>query len=211
MARQKIEVCVHPPERRQRRGVVLHAACSCCCCCCCCLHVVGSLVGAVVASVRSERMPPRGPLPFDALKKFEPHNHSTEVSITGGHTEAGKVTTAPPLPPQPIPPWDIRITAAGKLSGAGLYWLTLFMVTPIACAVASIGFGSLSSGILVVLFILFPAVQLAASPVAALLVLLWPPEDRPPRWRAIVRIAAYTLFGTFVGLLALGAFCLMIR
>jgi hypothetical protein len=77
---------------------------------------------------------------------------------------------------------------------------------------ASVGlalhFGSLAEGTLWVVFGFLPAVQLAASLLSTLFVLLWPADERPLRWRAIGRITLWTFLGTTIGLLLMGP-CLL--
>jgi len=87
------------------------------------------------------------------------------------------------------------------LTGVGLYWLTVLMLMPIACAWVASEAGFSLGGVVLTLAILFPAVQLVASLIAALLVLFWRPEHRGTRWRTIGRISWYSFVGMFLGIL----------
>ena len=91
-----------------------------------------------------------------------------------------------------------------SLSGTGLYWLIVLLLTPIACALAALRAGDLLSAVLMILCLMFPAVQLLASVLAASLVFMWPPYDRMERWRVIGWITIWTVLGTALGFVVMG-------
>src|SRR3954452_22308225 len=158
MARAPIHIRAHPPERRQRGGVVLYGTCCCTCCCCCCLHAVGGVVGAILGSPPSGRgrAAPTGIPPPEALERFRPSppasasehvTASPEEAIAppnAGLTEATAPAETPPRPLLPLP--DLSALPNRRLSGAGLYWLTVLVLTPIACVWAAFRSGSRAGG-----------------------------------------------------------------
>jgi hypothetical protein len=216
MAQAPIQIRVHPPERRQRRGVVLYGTC-CCSCCCCCLHVVGGILGALLGSARSNQAPARGTPPPEALEKFRPSIQPTaadrgakgpDEAITPANTGLTESTPTADMPALPtIPSPAVSAPPIQGLSGTGLYWWTMLVLTVIACLWGSRSSGPPAERILAV-FVYLPAVQLAAALVAALLVFLWPADERPPRWHTIWRIARGAFLGTLLGLLVMGP-CLL--
>lgn len=222
-----IQIVAHPPERGRRRGVVLYGTC-CCCCCCCCLHTLGGLIGALAGSTPSPGgapprlvpSPPPGALEEFRLGPLPPDGDDEHVSERPAPADA-------PLPSElitPAPPGEAparavdqpqefgHVGARRAMSGTALYWLTVLLLTPPACVAAAIYAGSwrrpeMGVGVLLVLFLGLPAVQLAASVVAALLVLAGPPGQREARWGQIARITGYSLIGAAAGIVIMAVFC----
>jgi hypothetical protein len=217
MAQTPIQIRVHPPERRQRRGVVLYGTC-CCSCCCCCLHVIGGVLGALLGSAPANQAPARRTPPPEALEKFRYFIQPTasdrgaegpEEAITPantGLTESPPTADMPALPTIPSP--DVSAPPDRRLPGTYLYWVTVLVLTVIACLGGSRRSGPTAEHVLLVVFGYLPAVQLAAALVAALLVFLWPADERPLHWHTIWRIARGAFLGTILGLLVMSP-CLL--
>jgi hypothetical protein len=171
-----IHIEAHPPERRWQGGPVI-LPCGCCCCCCCCLHSLGSLVGGIVGSVQPIKT---GPRPVDPDFPF-PFRRD-EFELEG-----------------PVLPVGI------------LYWLLVCFGLGL-CAVYWFVFEKPSSrpdnlfmGLLVGLFFL-PAVQLGASIVAGLAVLLFY-TDKATAGARVGKITLWSFVGTLIGVAAMGGCC----
>jgi hypothetical protein len=232
VAASPIHVQVHPGERGRRRGVVLNAGC-CCCCCCCCLHTIGGVLGAMLGSAPA----PGGSLPqhwvppspgSDVLEEFDPSRRPSagsadSIDRIGPPTseEIVQALTTPSSPPPedeyPLPNYRPPIGPAPPmkgLSGVALYWIVLVILTPIASVALAFAESKPRDGeeilawFLGVLFLGLPAVQLAASVVASILILFWPPEERPRRLQQIGRITLWSVCGTGIGLGVMALFCI---
>jgi len=175
----EVTITMHPPERRRPGGTVV-VSCACCSCCCCCLHTIGGLIGAVAGSV-------------GAIPEHRPPPHLDELdspyALRRDEFEDDNL-----LPPQLV------------------YWFTVLVTI---CATAVIYFladgsslrpaDSLLTGTLVALMIL-PGLQLGASLLSALILLLFAPNtDRA--LRRIGRITLWSLVGTMIGCAAMGGCC----
>jgi len=227
MAHAPIQLQVHPPERRQRHGgVQLNSGC---CCCCCCLHTAGGLVGALIGSVTGPTSTPPHwippPPPDDVLAEFRPRPVDQLAPPLPPLAPAPRdehVAEKPgaPLPERPAdtlaePTWAIEQAPPRRaMSGTGVYWLTLLVLTPLACVLVGAYNGRPSqpfdwaAGFLGTIFFGLPFVQLAASAVAAVIVLIRSPAavERAHLWQ-IGRITLWTILGTLVGTGALALMC----
>jgi hypothetical protein len=174
----EVIVTVHPPERRHRGGVVV-PSCACCSCCCCCLHTIGGLVGAVMGSVQKipeSVAPPPQELDSPYLQR---RDEIEEENL---------------LPPQLV------------------YWFTVLVMI---CATSGVYFlldgpttrpvEGLLSGAMVALMIL-PALQLGASLLAAMILLLFSPNVSHSM-RRLGRITLWSFVGTLIGCAAMGGCC----
>ncbi|MBI3272693.1 MAG: hypothetical protein HYZ53_27145 [Planctomycetes bacterium] len=182
---------VHAPERR-RRPVVLAGGCctTCCCCscCCCCLHSVGGLVGGVAAAV--DRSPSQGAFP---------------AGSTAPATSSADAGAPSPQPAAKRPPSPDRARTPGKRFHEVhvAYWivlgLTLFTV------VYLVGHFSGLLAAVAVLFVGLPAVQLLASLLTGLYVVVHP---RWPKLRGLAEVGRITAFSFGGALLGLGVMVL---
>jgi hypothetical protein len=168
------------PPERGRARGSVVLPSGCCCCCCCCLHSLGSLVGAIVGSVQTVRTPPR---PADPDFPF-PYRRD-EFELEG------------PVLPAGILYWLLVCFGLG----VGAVWYLL--------AGGSRSPNDLFTGLLVALFCL-PAVQLGASVVAAIAVLLFY-SDRAAAAARIGKITLGSLAGTMIGIAVMGGGCVMLR
>jgi hypothetical protein len=97
-----------------------------------------------------------------------------------------------------------------------LYWLTVLCLTSVAWVWIAIEVGRISGGrpgspleILLVLVLVFPVVQLAASLVSAVLVGFLVRDQPGASWVAIARITLWSALGALLGALAL--MCTVVR
>jgi hypothetical protein len=164
------------PPERRRHGGAVVLPCGCCCCCCCCLHSLGSLIGGIVGSVQSVKAPPR---PVD--------------------------------PDFPFPFRRDEFDVEGPVLPAGiLYWLLVCFGLGVTAVWFYLSEGTnrpenVFVGLLVALFFL-PAVQLGASLVAAVAVLLFY-TDRAAAGIRIGKITLWSLVGTLIGIAIMGGCC----
>jgi hypothetical protein len=174
-----VTLTAHPPERRRpARPVIL--PCGCCCCCCCCPHTIGGLAGGIAGSVTEM---PEQPRAMD--------------------------------PDAPFPYRLDEFEDEGALVPAGLlYWLLVCLligVVVVWTAVANAsGFGRVQEGLLIggfIVLLVLPGLQLGASLLALLVILLFYPERARPL-RRLGRITLWTIAGTLGGLIPMGA-CLL--
>jgi hypothetical protein len=173
-----ITLQAHPPERRRRRSAELLSQLNgCCCCCCCCLHSVGSLVGAVVASVVASRGSAASP---------------REAPIKFPDDEIGGWVQEPPvrLPIKRIY-WGSVVAVASLVP---LYML-LQHVTPM-------GPDGPMVEPLFYLAIFLPLVQLGASVLSAIVLACFPYRYQNGRaWALLGWITAGTFIGAVIGTL----------
>lgn len=232
-------------RRRRRGVVLNAACCCCCCCLHSVGGLIGALIGSKTSNRHMPPPPWTPPAPdvlagfrpesSEQIRERTPEDApAAEVEEHIAERPAGPV--GPPLSEQiaetptassgsPLEqrrPWqsidrqDPRARGGVKgLSGAGLYWLVLLLLTPVAAIGLAIynhrpggpldeaiGIG----GILILL--LLPAVQLAASLVSVFIVLLWPVSERGERLYQIGRITLYMVLGTVVGIVLMVILCL---
>jgi hypothetical protein len=201
---QGIGVRTHPPERRRSAPVTLNAGC-CCCCCCCCLHTVGGLIGAAMGSSAGAPAP-RPRWYEDTSLPAAPVPHAPRHS-TGIKTGAGEVTTGP-THPEPIRPdydedvFDVR--QPSRLSAAALFWYLSLAAGGLGLLFSVLGGatpgqgGGLLVGI-VILAMVFPAVQLVAAVIVFFVFLLSTRYDRGAQLSQIGKITGGLMVGTFIG------------
>lgn len=150
------------------KGGCVVLPCGCCCCCCCCLHSVGSLVGGPAGSAQKIDPPPR---PVD--------------------------------PDFPFPYRRDEIEQEGPIVPAGvLYWLLVCFGLGLVAAYYVIveahrRLDDWFIGMLVGLFFL-PAVQLGASLVAWLVILIFY-ADRTAALMRLGRITVWSFVGALIG------------
>jgi hypothetical protein len=175
------------------------------------LHALGGMIGAIVGSLPANDARSSKTLPPGALDKWQASIDRPGAEGVPDEAIAARdfgITEATPPSEIPLEPGlcapNLRDFKKWGLSGAGLYWLSLLVLMPIACVGAGIYLGnSLEGGILLVVFGLLPIVQLAACLLAALLVFNRHADERPELWREIGRITAYTFVGTIVGIVVM--------
>jgi len=146
----------------------------CCCCCCCCLHSLGGLIGAAVASI---------PRKDTAWSDRWPPADDSEL-------RAGRID-------------DVRRTEFQSdrprtgLSAVGLYWL-LVVVLSAAMPLWAALFASVRANeiviSLVILALVLPGIQLAASVIACLLVVCFY-SDKVWSLRALGWITLWSVLG----------------
>jgi hypothetical protein len=159
------------------------------------------------------------------LEEFRPgrppltgqEEHISEELAPTETLRSEQITPTPPAdrPPRAVDlPREFGIPGARKgLAGSAVYWLTVLLLTPVACVAAAIYLGSwrepqVGLGLAFVVFLGLPAVQLAASAASAVVVLRLPPKQREASLRAIGKITLYTVVGTLFGLLMMAP-CLL--
>jgi hypothetical protein len=132
----------------------------------------------------------------------EAERSAVDAAFTGGMDDAA------------WPPPAAQVDGRGGISGIGLYWLAVLILTPVGCvgtAVYATSSGSqfdIVAGLFWAILLGMPAIQLAASFLAACLTLFWPAGDRDWRLLEIGRITLYTIIGTVVGIVAMLCLCL---
>ena len=162
----------HPPERLIR-ALARGEVAACCCCCCCCLHSVGGLAGAVV-----ETFYPRG------------------TSAVGGKPPLAKLRDD-----EIDGPW--RAGPARPRVGR-IYWISTLVASALTCLWAvgfAQGVGTWLAACWLLLAIFWPAIQLAAS-ILALLIVQSRPDlsgDRAALKR-LGRITLAAILGAAIGM-----------
>lgn len=153
------------------------AAAGCCCCCCCCLHTIGGLVGAIQGSITGQKPDDRYSPTRDDIDAPFPFRRDAEEEEQ-------------PLMPVPM-----------------LYWLVVLLMCAATAFATYLYNGAnnpsylLAGGFLAVMIL--PALQLAASVVTAVIILIFYPSKGEPLSR-IGKITLWSFGGTAVGLLAMG-------
>jgi hypothetical protein len=176
----EVTLTCHAPERgRGGAPAILPAGC---CCCCCCLHTLGGITGAVIGS--ATQMPSR-----------------------------------PAYDPDPDAPFPYRRDVFEEdqplLSPALLYWLMVALAVVATVGVTPFVAGSgaadimddLAGGLFVAIMFL-PALQMAASLLAVIVVAIFYPE-RGYALRRLGRITIFWFAGTALGMLLMGG-CLVV-
>jgi hypothetical protein len=149
--------------------------CGCCCCCCCCLHTVGGIIGSAIAPAfgKGNRMP-----------------------ITYYYDDE----------------WDISLPNIARtgVSAVKVFWFTTLIVT-VLWVFGSVALGAADHGPsgesllvgLVILALLYPAVQLGC----AILTLLWMAfsnrDDKPYQLKQVGKITLGLFLGTLAGILSM--------
>src|SRR5262249_5936711 len=161
------------------RGAVA-PSCACCSCCCCCLHTIGGLVGGIMGSVSPLR---------------EPQSRPRLEELDG--------------------PYAVRrdeFEEENLLPAQLVYWFAVLVMICMTCVVCYLPDStslrpadSLANGLFVALMIL-PGLQLGASGLAALILLLFSP-NLAQSLRRLGRITAWSFVGFLIGCAALGGCC----
>jgi hypothetical protein len=166
-------VTPHPPERRRSGRPVVLPA-GCCCCCCCCLHTLGGLIGGVAGSVSAQEAIPKRMTDPNSPFPFRRDEFETEGPI---------------------------------LPATLLYWLLVPIVAFLGAGLFALTNGpNLADGLLggaFVMIMVLPAVQLGASVLAVLLILLFYSEKTLPL-RRIGSITLWAFVGSLIGMVAMG-------
>jgi hypothetical protein len=161
----------HPPERLVR-ALARGEVAACCCCCCCCLHSIGGLAGAVVGTL-----------------------YPSETSAPGAKPPPAK------LRDEIDGPW--RAAPAG--TGAGrIYWISTLVASALTCLWAlgfALGVKTWLAACWLLLAIFWPAIQLAGSFIALLIVQCHPDlsGDRAALKR-LGRITLAAIMGAAIGM-----------
>ncbi len=188
----------HPPERRTRRPVTAH--CGCCCCCCCCLHTVGGLIGAAVGSASGAAAPPAWYEDDVARAAAAPPaaRGSTSVKSAGGDV-TGEPSRPTALRPE-IDEDNFDIRRPSQLSAAALFWYISLVAGALGLlyAIAAGGGSGLLVGV-VILLLVFPAVQLGAAVIALGVVLFSGRSDSGHQMRQLGKITLGLVIGTLLG------------
>jgi hypothetical protein len=165
-----------------------------CCCCCCCLHTVGGLIGASIGSALGrddyERVPVTLP-DEEALRPFR------DVQAR----RAGRFTDEEPMPRRPYRDLEMERRAVRGSGGVGLYWLSLLLLSVfISCAgfPPRIRAHDPAESVWILAFFM-PAIQLGASVLALLGVLLLRPENQAAAVKKIGKITLGMVLGTLAG------------
>ena len=188
----------HPPERRRGAPVTLCAGC----CCCCCLHTVGGLIGAATASARPPRLPSQWRSDEEILAEALAPTRRRKSS--GIQSREGEVTSAPTRSRPVRPEFDedvFDMRQPSRLSAAALFWyLSLaFAGLGLAYSLSRGGPSGLLVGI-VILLLVFPAVQLVAAAVVCVVLLFSTRYDNSYQLGHLGRITVGLVIGTLVGI-----------
>lgn len=143
-----------------------------CCCCCCCLHTLGGIIGAINGS--TQRLDSR---PF----------HFTDEKEEPFGTRRDAFDDEPPVMPVPV-----------------LYWLLVLFLGAVTAVVTYLGSPTgdpsmFGAGVFIA-FMFLPALQLGASFLTMLAILVFYPQRRFPL-RRVGRITLWSYVGTIIGLL----------
>lgn len=186
-AREKpVLVVAHPPERwRVRSGTPAQAGQCCCCCCCCCLHSVGSLVGAAVTPLLWRGRGPGYSRTQEEEDYGDPSGWAGDLPDDPGRRSAGSVLS----------------------SAVAVFWLSSLALVLAALALA--GVKAIDDGNqagldivvgLVLLALGFPALQLIAAVVTAIVLGVSSRTDKGYQFKQLGKIALGVLAGTILGL-----------
>jgi hypothetical protein len=185
----------HPPERRRRTEIRM---CANCCCCCCCLHTVGGIVGAVMA-------PKLGGYQSTAwshlslIEYWEEEDYDPGAA-TGARVGQEAITEKMPTSPQrPVArAGAMPDIARTGVSAVKVFWLLTLAATILGALIgASEGGGGVIIG-LVILMLVFPAVQLICAIIVGV---GFACTSRPDKWFQLKQLGKLTL-GLFVGTVA---------
>jgi hypothetical protein len=209
-----IHVVVHPPERQFGRSRAPVQVCVGCCCCCCCLHSVGAIIGAVVLPKMSAQSPEsfRPPLAGWDENAHEPR----PLALPGPGPEAitpdrAAVTSqrqpinSPPAESlgSPDDDHDVSVVASSHSAGS-LFWWSVLVLAVIGLVAFPIAYGVNSCGAAVlILALVFPAIQFGAALVTAVILALSPRPDKEYQYRQLGEIVGGTVLGTVVGLIVM--------
>jgi hypothetical protein len=174
-----LRVTRHPPEHGLASApAVLPAGC-CCCCCCCCLHTLGGLGGAALGSTAQIRTAPARMLDPDS-----PFPYRRDVFEED----------QPLIPPVLLYWLMVLLTVGGLVGGIFAYSAATSPSGPDP--------GALFVGLFIAVMVL-PGLQLIASLLAFLVVVVFYPE-RSYSLRRIGKITLWSFAGTALGLLLMG-------
>jgi hypothetical protein len=184
----------HPPERRRRTDIRM---CHGSCCCCCCLHTVGGIVGAVIAPKLGGRSTAWSHLSLIEdwdEEDFEPG------PAPGAKADWEAITEkAPTALPRPV----LSSSATPTIASAGVSAVSMFWLWTLAASILGVfgaalaGSGGLLIG-LVILLLVFPAVQLVCAIIVGI---GFACTSRPDKWFQLKQLGKLTL-GLFLGTVA---------
>jgi hypothetical protein len=191
----------HPPERRRRTEIrMCHGSC---CCCCCCLHTVGGIVGAVIAPNLGTQATAWSHLSLIAYWEEEEFQSGQAYGAKGDPQAITEKVPAAPAHPV-MRPGAVPNIAKPGISAVQVFWLLSLALTVLGAfiGIAQEGGSGFIVG-LVILALVFPAVQL----VSAILVALWlSVSARQDKWFQLRQVGKITLglfLGTVAGILAM--------
>jgi hypothetical protein len=171
-----ISIRAHPSERRQVRALARGEVAAFCCCCCCCLHTLGSLAGAVFGS-------------FYRLETEIPAEKLPSAKLRDDEIDG--------------PPREVPI----KSPVSSIYWLTTLGVSVLVSLYVIARSGP--DGIVGVLFVLalcMPAVQLGGSLLSLFIVGANPDANRDgTAWKRLGCITLGSVLGAALGLFIMWA------
>jgi hypothetical protein len=221
----------HPPERRRRTEVrICHGSC---CCCCCCLHTIGGIVGAAVAPALGSRSSAWSHASL--IDYWDEEDHPLgRAPVPEAGQEAIIKRTITDYPP-PVAPGQEAIStqaprtprhselAAGAVpniamtgvSAVKVYWLLSLTALIVGVLISPAWAGRWSIEVpiisLIILLLVFPAVQL----VCALITLSWLAlSSRPDRSFQMKQLGKMTLglfLGTVAGILVMVGIAVVLR
>jgi hypothetical protein len=208
----------HPPERRRRAEIRMCCGCTSSCCCCC-LHTVGGIIGAAIAPKLGSQSSAWSHLSLVEYWDEEDHKPAPETGmavedeaiIAKSPTSSGKSA----VPRQPMP--DIAKTG---VSAVKMYWfITLFCLfsAVLACLVIAAPMNPRGSlfppilGGLVILVLVFPAIQLVSAIITAIWLALSRRSDRSFQLAQLGKITVGLFLGTVVGILAMVGIVVLLR
>jgi hypothetical protein len=170
----------HEPERAASRADAVAPAGCCCCCCCCCLHTVGGIIGGVMGSVKD--------VPPTRAVRFNDDDDEPPIPFRRDAFEDENS-------PLPVPL---------------LYWLLVLFLGAVTAAVTYLNDprgepGTLVLGAILAIMVL-PALQLGASLLTTIIVLIFYPDKSFPL-RRIGWITLYSFLGTMIGVTMMAGCC----
>lgn len=195
----------HPPERGPSRLEAIAPAGCCCCCCCCCLHTIGGIVGGIVGSTSSMDLDRPSYVRFREDDRDGPYlgrNDPDDDRFRIDRDNRLRYRDDEPFPFRR----DVFDEDTGLLPVPLLYWLLVVALVAVTAVITFLTNGATNPSLLVlggvVGVMILPALQLVASVLTAVLVLIFYPERSRPL-RRVGRITLWSFVGTMVGTLAM--------
>jgi hypothetical protein len=190
----------HQPERRRRTEIrMCHGSC---CCCCCCLHTVGGIVGAVIAPKLGGRSTAWSHLSL--IEDWDEEDFQPGPAPGAAADWEAITEKAPTALPRPVLSSSAMPTiASAGVSAVSVFWLLTLAASILAALIgAAQGGGGFIVG-LVILLLVFPAVQLTCAIIVGV---GFACTSRPDKWFQLKQLGKLTLglfLGTVAGILAM--------